>query len=111
MCQTALKVLRDHRDIMDKMVRLLIEQETIYAEEVDMLMEGKSVAEVTEFIEKKNAGDGRTGADYTYHAKKFSDVIVPASKADDKDAAEEVITAEGKRKTSKKEPPKTDDKE
>ena len=42
----AVKILTDHRDVMDKMARLLIERETIYAEEVDLLIEGKSVEEV-----------------------------------------------------------------
>ena len=44
--ETARKVLSENRDIMDKMVRLLIERETIFAEDVNMLMEGKSVEEV-----------------------------------------------------------------
>ena len=42
----AVKILTDHRDVMDRMARLLIERETIYAEEVDLLIEGKSVEEV-----------------------------------------------------------------
>ena len=42
----AVKILTDHRDVMDRMARLLIERETIYTEEVDLLIEGKSVEEV-----------------------------------------------------------------
>ena len=34
------------------MARVLIERETIYADEVDMLMEGKSHTEVLEYMEK-----------------------------------------------------------
>lgn len=41
-----MKILTDHRDVMDRMARLLIERETIYTEEVDLLIEGKSVEEV-----------------------------------------------------------------
>ncbi len=42
----AVKILTDHRDVMDRMARLLIERETIYTEEVDLLIEGKSAEEV-----------------------------------------------------------------
>ena len=49
----AVKILTDHRDVMDKMARLLIERETIYAEEVDMLVAGKSVEEVKEELDSR----------------------------------------------------------
>ncbi|HEY8444278.1 MAG TPA: ATP-dependent zinc metalloprotease FtsH [Clostridia bacterium] len=51
--QTALKVLSEHRDVMDKMVRLLIEKETIYAEEVDALMAGKPLEEIERELEER----------------------------------------------------------
>jgi cell division protease FtsH len=51
--QTALKVLNEHREVMDKMVRLLIEKETIYSEEVDALMEGKPLEEIEKELEKR----------------------------------------------------------
>ncbi|KAI4453044.1 metalloprotease m41 ftsh [Holotrichia oblita] len=41
--QTALKILNENRDLMDRMVRLLIEKETIYAEEVQSLIAGKDL--------------------------------------------------------------------
>lgn len=44
--KTALDILKSHRDVMDAMVRVLIECETIYSEEVDMLMNGATVEEV-----------------------------------------------------------------
>ena len=34
------------------MARLLVERETIFTEEVDMLMEGKSVEEIMEFMDE-----------------------------------------------------------
>ena len=37
------------------MARVLIEKETIYAEEVDMLMEGKSHTEVIEYMEEQDS--------------------------------------------------------
>lgn len=51
----ALDCLKGSLDILDNMVKLLYERETIYGDEVDMLMEGKSVAEVNEYIEGKLA--------------------------------------------------------
>lgn len=49
----AVQILTEHRDVMDKMVRLLIERETIYTEEVDMLIEGRSVEEVRDALDKR----------------------------------------------------------
>ena len=51
--KTAVKILTEHRDVMDKMVRLLIERETIYTEEVDMLIAGNSVEEVRDALDKR----------------------------------------------------------
>lgn len=47
----AVKYLTDNRNVLDNMARVLIEKETIYSEEVDMLMEGKSHTEVIEYME------------------------------------------------------------
>ena len=65
--QRAVKILTEHRDIMDKMARLLIERETIYTEEIDMLVDGKSVDEVKESLDarlndkyKKKSADSAT---------------------------------------------------
>lgn len=49
----AYKLLEENRDIMDKMSELLILKETIYKEEVDMLMAGKSVEEIVTEMDKK----------------------------------------------------------
>ncbi|HEY8420088.1 MAG TPA: ATP-dependent zinc metalloprotease FtsH [Clostridia bacterium] len=51
--QTALNILSEHRDVMDKMVRLLIDKETIYAEEVDALMAGKPLEEIERELEER----------------------------------------------------------
>lgn len=51
--QTALKVLNEHREVMDKMVRLLIEKETIYSEEVDALMAGKPLDEIEKGLDER----------------------------------------------------------
>ena len=48
----ARKLLADNKNLLDNMARLLIEKETIYAEEVNLLMEGKSCEEIIEFMDK-----------------------------------------------------------
>ena len=53
--QTAVKVLSEHKDVMDRMVRLLIERETIFTEDVKLLMEGKSVEEVRDRYDERMA--------------------------------------------------------
>ena len=50
--QKARKLLSENKKLLDNMARLLVERETIFTEEVDMLMEGKSVEEIIEFMDK-----------------------------------------------------------
>ncbi|MGN0804158.1 MAG: ATP-dependent zinc metalloprotease FtsH [Candidatus Coproplasma sp.] len=50
--ERALKLLTENKSILENMARVLIERETIYAEEVDMLMEGKDYKEVLEYMDK-----------------------------------------------------------
>jgi len=49
----AIELLTQKRNILDNMARVLVERETIYTEEVAMLMDGKSVEEVLAFIDDK----------------------------------------------------------
>ena len=60
-----MKLLVENRSILDNMARVLIERETIYTEEVEMLMEGKSYSEVLEHIDKN--GEDRS----SNHFKKY----------------------------------------
>ena len=56
--EVARKLLKENRKILDNMARLLVERETIYGEEVTMLMEGKSVEEImafTDAVEQRRA--------------------------------------------------------
>ena len=48
----ARKLLSENRQLLDNMARLLVERETIFTEEVDMLMEGKSLSEIQEFMDQ-----------------------------------------------------------
>ena len=50
--ERARKLLTENRSILDNMARVLIEKETIYTEEVDLLMEGKTYDEVIKYMEE-----------------------------------------------------------
>ena len=49
--ERATKLLKENRSILDNMSRVLVEKETIYTEEVAMLMKGASYTEVIEAME------------------------------------------------------------
>ncbi len=51
----ALEILQSNRKIMDNMVMVLFEKETIYTEEVNMLFDGKSAEEVIAYIDERQA--------------------------------------------------------
>lgn len=51
----ATSLLTEHKDILDNMARVLIEKETIYTEEVDLLMEGKDYKEVLKYMEEHDS--------------------------------------------------------
>lgn len=52
--EKATKLLKENRKLLDNMARLLVERETIFTEEVDMIMEGKSVAEILENMDERD---------------------------------------------------------
>ncbi|MBQ8428617.1 MAG: ATP-dependent zinc metalloprotease FtsH [Clostridia bacterium] len=51
--ERAVKLLKENRSILDNMSRVLVEKETIYTEEVQMLMDGMSYLDVIAEMEKK----------------------------------------------------------
>ena len=55
----ATEILKSKTDVLHNMARVLFEKETIHTDEVNMLMEGKSVEEVIAFMDKR---DGATEA-------------------------------------------------
>ena len=67
--ERALECLRSHREVLDNMVKLLFDRETIYSDEVDMLMEGKSVEEINAYIDEKQSK-------LEEEAKKFTPPVV-----------------------------------
>ena len=88
--QNALSILRANRDIMDKMVKLLYEKETIYENEIDALFEGASLEEIL-----KASDGGKTSAEKKAPAVSESPALPagtdkasePAKSSEEKDAA------------------------
>ena len=52
--ERATKLLKENRSILDNMSRVLVEKETIYTEEVSMLMKGADYKEVIAFMENRD---------------------------------------------------------
>ena len=52
--EKATKLLTENKSKLDNMARLLIERETIYQDEVDMIMEGKTAKEIMEIMESRD---------------------------------------------------------
>ena len=50
--ERAKKLLSENRSVLDNMARVLVERETIYTAEVNLLMKGASYAEVLEYMEE-----------------------------------------------------------
>ncbi|MBQ9513430.1 MAG: ATP-dependent zinc metalloprotease FtsH [Clostridia bacterium] len=97
--EKARKILKDHKTLLDNMARLLIERETIFTEEVDMLMEGKSVEEIMKFMDENEAVLSKNPFDR-------KSVIIPEPKKEEKKETpsdnEETESAEPKKTTAKK---------
>ena len=55
--ERAVKLLTEHRKVLDNMARVLIERETIYTDEVDLLLDGASVDEVYAFMDKNEKAE------------------------------------------------------
>lgn len=86
--ERALKTINDHIDVLHNMVKLLFEHETIYGDEVDMLIDGKSVEEVSEYIKNKKMELDKVAAEEAAKLKEKNplgnpkDVIVPEATAE-----------------------------
>ena len=54
----AVGILNDNMQILHNMARLLVERETIYTEEIEMLMQGKSVKEISDYMDEVERNGG-----------------------------------------------------
>ncbi len=100
--QRARKLLGENRALLDNMARLLVERETIFAEEVDMLMEGKSVEEIIKFMDENE----RTLSQNPFARRSKSSVIISEEKAEEKKTKEtkEEVEKTEKEQTDKDQP-------
>ena len=81
--ERATKLLKENRKVMDNMARVLVERETIYTEEVRLLMEGKDWKEVVAYMDSQDENARKNP--FLKREPKEEPV---AEKADEKDGAE-----------------------
>lgn len=95
----ATEILSSKMDVLHNMARILFEKETIHTEEVNMLMQGKSVEEIIAFMDKRDAEaeiklpeEKHQTFDELEEEQKRQDAVVEekeTSKTDDKAADED----------------------
>ena len=87
----ARKLLSENKKLLDNMARLLVERETIFSEEVEMLMEGKSVEEIMLFMDENE----RTLSQNPFERRAAKSVIVKEKE----EKIEESLSTEAEEKT------------
>ncbi len=80
----AREILGENRKLLDNMARLLVERETIFSEEVDMLMEGKDVEDIMKFMDENE----HTLSENPFARKAASKIIVPEKEVEEKTTEE-----------------------
>ena len=93
--ERARTLLKENRSIMDNMARVLVEKETIYTDEVALLMKGASYKEVVAHMEEKEGA--HEANPFAYATRPESDHVVEAP------AKEELPTKETTETDSKNE--------
>ena len=101
--QKARELLSKNKKLLDNMARLLVERETIFTEEVDMLMEGKSVEEIMAFMDENE----KTLQENPFGRKSAKSVIVPEENKSEKAPIEKVEGDKENKTEAKKESEKT----
>ncbi len=101
--ERAKKLLSENREVLDNMARVLVERETIYTDEVDLLMSGKSYKEVLEYMEKHDKGMpdrpfGKTPAGAAVESLNQENAEEPASEPAQKPEKETSKAKTGKNK-------------
>ena len=91
--ERAVKLLTEHRQVLDNMARVLIERETIYTGEVDMLLEGKSIEEVYTYMDTKEK---------QAEENPFKRFVKDDAKSDESKVSEDVARVRGEGKSDDK---------
>ena len=79
--ERATKLLKENRSILDNMSRVLVEKETIYTEEVNMLMKGATHTEVIAFMDSQD--DTRRANPFYAMTKKEPEVAAEETKVEE----------------------------
>ncbi len=92
----ARKLLAENRKILDNMARVLVERETIYTAEVDMLMKGADYKEVLAYMEEhdKDTPDDPFGTKSEEEEKSGAETPVTPAPAEENGGAQENTPAE-----------------
>ena len=91
--ERAVRLLTEHRQVLDNMARVLIERETIYTDEVDMLLEGKSIEEVYTYMDTKEK---------QAEENPFKRFVKDDAKSDESKVSEDVARVRGEGKSDDK---------
>ena len=91
----ARKILGENRALLDTMARVLIERETIFTEEVEMIMAGKSVEEILSFMDEHEKELSENPFERKA-AKKNDDKAEKGKSGDDAEKPEDVNNDENK---------------
>ena len=111
--ERATKLLKENRSILDNMSRVLVEKETIYTEEVAMLMKGADWKEVIEGMEGKEETHKANPFAFATHPTKDHVIEDEGEKPAKEEKAEEtpaVPTEEAPEVKAEEAPETTDDK-
>ena len=98
--QKARELLAKNKHLLDNMARLLVERETIFTEEVDMLMEGKSVEEIMEFMDEHE----KVLQENPFERKSAKNIIVPEKKQTETEIADNSSEFEPENKQEEQKP-------
>ncbi len=85
--EQAKKILSENKDKLQTMVDLLLEKETIYQDEVDMIMEGKSTDEILQAIANKIA-ESKSKQEKPAEKLTVDELIARAESAENKEKVE-----------------------
>ena len=99
------KILMDNQDKLMLMVRLLLDKETIYAEEVEMILNGKTYEEIVEYMENKNKPVSKDDKDNKNESSNLVDDLLKTAEAREKDN----IVVSNKEESSEDNNDKTDE--
>ena len=91
----ALTLIKEHRSVMDNMVRVLFAKNTIYTDEVEMLFDGKSADEVIKAIDERQAKHQTYRYDYEPKREAQEAKIINASEfVESESAKDKAVKAE-----------------